>query len=155
RVVEKVVPGEQRQLAHRLGRVAVGEVQFRFRRTDADIGGLEDGEIERLLAPVIMVEHPLVDVGAGCDGIDAGAAKAFLGELARCRRQARRACALGIAAGLRGLCRTCGPPRLCGSRPLLFDRATSNRQFLPFSPRLPWRRPYSFTAPPNRMTTAS
>ena len=75
RVLDEIVPGEAGKVAHRLGRIAVLQVELGLGRTDPDIGAFQDRDVERFLAAVVVVEHPLVDARPGRDLVDARSAK--------------------------------------------------------------------------------
>ena len=97
RIGEKVPEGEADEAVHGLDRGVLAERQFALAAPDLLIGVEQHGAVERLLVAEVVVEQPLVGLGARGDGIDAGAVEALLAELVARRLQDRGLGALGVA----------------------------------------------------------
>ena len=98
-----VVPGEADQPADALGRRSVEQRQLLFGVADAGVRVLQHGEEQRVLAAEVVVQHPLVRLGARRNAVDARAAKAVTGELLRGCREDRRLRAFAVADGAAAL----------------------------------------------------
>ena len=83
----------------------LAERQLALAAADLLVGIEQHRRVERFLVAPVVVEHPLVGLGAGGDGIDPGAVEALLAELV-----AGGAEDLGL--GLFGIARTGGAARL-------------------------------------------
>ena len=77
------------------------ERQLALAAPDLLVGVEQDRRVERLLVAVIVVEQPLVGLGAGGDGIDARAVETLLAELVARRAEDRGLGPLRIARARR------------------------------------------------------
>ena len=59
----------------------LAERQLALAAADLLVGVEQHGRVERFLVAAVVVEQPLVGLGAGGDGVDAGAVEALLAEL--------------------------------------------------------------------------
>ncbi|MGY4595162.1 hypothetical protein ACVWXL_002908 [Bradyrhizobium sp. GM22.5] len=85
------------QFPDRLSRRQAFEIELTFLLADIGVNPFEHGEIERVLVAEIMVDELLVDTGALCDLVDAGAGKAVPGELLARRGEQLLACGDRVA----------------------------------------------------------
>ena len=76
-----VVERQPGQLADRLDRVEVLDVELLLEAADEAVRLLQDGDVELLLAAEVVVDHPLGGAGLVGDLVDAGAGVAAVGEL--------------------------------------------------------------------------
>jgi hypothetical protein len=92
-----VVEGEAGELPHGLHRVQVLDVELLLEAADADVGPLQDGDVELLLAAEVVVDHPLGRAGLGGDLVDPRPGVAPVGELAGGHVEDLGLSALGVA----------------------------------------------------------
>jgi hypothetical protein len=97
RVLQVVVPGERDQLANRLDRVDLVEVQPLLGFADVGVGALEHREEQVVLAAEVVVDEALVQARALGDAVHARAGQAAGGELVARRREDGELRAVGIA----------------------------------------------------------
>ena len=78
---EEVPEGEAHQAVHGLDRIELAQRQLALAAADLLVGVEQHRRVERFLVAEVVVEQPLVGLGAGGDGIDPGAVEALLAEL--------------------------------------------------------------------------
>ena len=82
-VVAVVVIGELNQFLQRLHRRQVVQVQVRLDGPHASISLFEHRQVQAVLAAEVVIDHPLAGARGRCNGVDARAGEAFVGELVR------------------------------------------------------------------------